>query len=174
MIGISNSIYIYFFFASVSLVIGTYFQFITLIIIISSKLPKTLSSLQLNLKSQFTSTKGVGLLAILYQDDSVFEALSSDTWGFPGGTIGKEPICQHRRHKRRRFSPWVWKVPWRRAWQPTPVFLPGKSRRQRNLMGYSQWVHRELDTTKATQNTHMFQYYIQHPKEYRGKTECIV
>ena len=38
---------------------------------------------------------------------------------FPGGASGKEPACQPRRHKRRRFDPWVGKIPWRRAWQPT-------------------------------------------------------
>jgi len=36
-----------------------------------------------------------------------------------------------------RFDPWVRKIPWRRAWQPTPVFLPGKSHEQRSLVGYS-------------------------------------
>ena len=38
--------------------------------------------------------------------------------GFPGGTNGKEPACQCRRHKRCRFHPWVGKIPCRRAWQP--------------------------------------------------------
>ena len=46
---------------------------------------------------------------------------------FPGGARGKEPTCQCRRHRRFRFDPWVGKIPWRRAWQPTPVFLPGES-----------------------------------------------
>ena len=40
-------------------------------------------------------------------------------WVFPGGASGKEPTCQCRRA---RFHPWVKKIPWRRAWQPTPVF----------------------------------------------------
>ena len=40
--------------------------------------------------------------------------------GFPGGTSAKEPACQCRRHKRREFDPWVGKIPWRWAWQPTP------------------------------------------------------
>ena len=44
--------------------------------------------------------------------------------GFPGGTSGKEPAYQCRRHKRRTFNPWVRKILWRKAWQPTPVFLP--------------------------------------------------
>ena len=38
------------------------------------------------------------------------------------------------------FDPWVGKIPWRRKWQPTPVFLPGESHGRRNLMGYSPWV----------------------------------
>ena len=57
--------------------------------------------------------------------------------GFPGGTRGKENACQCRRHKRCGFDPWVGTIPWRRAWQPTPVFLPGESHRQRSLMDYS-------------------------------------
>ena len=57
--------------------------------------------------------------------------------GFPGGTSGKEPLCQCRRHKRRGLDSWVGKIPWRRAWQPFPVFLPGKSHVQRSLAGYS-------------------------------------
>ena len=46
---------------------------------------------------------------------------------FPSGTSGKEPACQCRRHKRGKFNPCVGKIPWRRAWQSTPVFLPGES-----------------------------------------------
>ena len=38
---------------------------------------------------------------------------------------------------RERFNPWVGKIPWRRAWQPTPIFLPGESHGQRSLAGYS-------------------------------------
>ena len=44
---------------------------------------------------------------------------------------GKEPACQCRRHNRCGFDPGVGKIPWRRAWQPTPEFLPGESHRQR-------------------------------------------
>ena len=47
--------------------------------------------------------------------------------GFPGGTSGKEPTCQCRRLKRYRFDFWVGKIPWRRSWQPSPVFLPRES-----------------------------------------------
>ena len=43
----------------------------------------------------------------------------------------------HTQHRRGCSNPWVRKIPWRRKWQPTPLFLPGKSHRQRNLEGYS-------------------------------------
>ena len=46
------------------------------------------------------------------------------------------------------FNPWVGKIPWRRKWQPTPVFLPGKSHGWRSLAGYSPWRRKELDTTE--------------------------
>ena len=52
--------------------------------------------------------------------------------------------------KRQRFNPWVRKIPWRRKWQPTPVFFPGKSYGQRSLEGYCPWGHKELDTTEHT------------------------
>ena len=57
-------------------------------------------------------------------------------WGFPGGASGKESACWSTR---RRFNPWVRKIPWKRKWQPTPVFLPGQFHGQRSLAGYSQW-----------------------------------
>ena len=59
----------------------------------------------------------------------------------PRGLTGKEPTCQCRRYG---FNPWVRKIPWRRKWQPTPVFLPGESHGQRSLAGYSR---EESDTT---------------------------
>ena len=54
--------------------------------------------------------------------------------GFPGGVSSKEHACQCRKYKRRELNPWVGKSPWRRAWQPTPVFLPAESH---GLVGYS-------------------------------------
>ena len=50
--------------------------------------------------------------------------------------------------RRPRFDPWVWEIPWRRKWQITPVFLPGKSHEHRSLAGYSLWGHKESDTTE--------------------------
>ena len=49
----------------------------------------------------------------------------------------KESNCQCRRHKRFGFDPWVEKIPWRRAWQPTPGFLSRESNGPRSLVGYS-------------------------------------
>ena len=59
------------------------------------------------------------------------------------GTSGKESTCQCRRHKRCGFNPWVRKIPWRMAWQPTPVSLPKESHGQRSLAGYSPWNCKE-------------------------------
>ena len=63
---------------------------------------------------------------------------------------GKEPASQCRR---RGFDPWVRKIPWRRKWQPTPVFLPGKSHGQRSLASCSPGGHEELDTTWLNNTT---------------------
>ena len=52
--------------------------------------------------------------------------------GFPGGAT-EEPACQCSRCKRHGFDPWVRKIPWRRAWQSTPVFLSGESHGQRSF-----------------------------------------
>ena len=64
--------------------------------------------------------------------------------GLPWWLSGKESSCQN---KRCRFDPWVGKIPWRRRWQPTPVFLPRKSHRQRSLVGSSPWGCKGVSTT---------------------------
>ena len=60
---------------------------------------------------------------------------------------GKEPVYQCKRH---RFDPWVRKIPWRRKWQLTLVFLPGESHGQRSLVGYSPWGHKRVGFNLAT------------------------
>ena len=80
-------------------------------------------------------------------------------WGLPWWLRGKESACQCKRHKRCRFNPWVGKIPWRRAWHPTPVSLPGESHGQRSLAGYSPWSHKESDTTEATAHTLIYIHY---------------
>ena len=82
----------------------------------------------------------------------IFKRSLSSVRGFPGGASGKEPTCQCRRHNRQEFDPWVGKISWRRAWKPTPVFLPGESHGQRSLEVYSPWGCKELDITEATEH----------------------
>ena len=67
---------------------------------------------------------------------------SSSNSVLPCWFSGKESAWQCGRLE---FYPWVGKMPWRREWQPTPVFLPGKSHGQRSLAGYSPWDHKESD-----------------------------
>ena len=50
--------------------------------------------------------------------------------------------------KETQVQPLGWKIPWRREWLSTPVFLPGESHGQRSLAGYSPWGHKELDMTE--------------------------
>ena len=66
---------------------------------------------------------------------------------FPGGLAGKSDCLQCGRP---RFDPWVGKIPWRRKWHPTPVFLPGESHRRRSLVGCSPRGHKESDTTSLS------------------------
>ena len=70
-----------------------------------------------------------------------------DILGFSGGATGKEHPCQCSRCWRCRFNPWVRKIPCRREWLPTPIFLPDEFHGQSSLPGYSPWGHKELDTT---------------------------
>ena len=80
--------------------------------------------------------------------------------GFPGGASGKEPTRQCRRRERRGFNPWAGKILWRRAWQPTLVFLPGESQGQRSLVGYSQSMgSQRVDTTKVTSKNILMPIY---------------
>ena len=79
--------------------------------------------------------------------------LSKVSWGFPGGSRSKEPASQCRRHKWHGFDPWIRKIPWRRPWQPTPVFLPGESHGQRSL----PWPSMRLQSPKRlSMNTQKF------------------
>ena len=100
-------------------------------------------------KTLFTKTGDLDLTHSLYLANFCFtKAKRNETWspslnfsppsfrGFPGGACSKESACQCR------------KVPWRRAWQLTPVFLPGKFHEQGSLAGYSPWGCKELNTTE--------------------------
>ena len=70
--------------------------------------------------------------------------------GLPGWLVVKNPPANAGDIK--QFGPWVGKIPWRRKWQPTPVFLPGESRGQRSLARYSPWGPEESEMTKVTSN----------------------
>ena len=64
--------------------------------------------------------------------------------GLPWWLSSEESACQCRRQG---LDPWVKEIPWRRKWQPTPVFLPKKSHGQSRLVGYSPWCWKESDPT---------------------------
>ena len=74
--------------------------------------------------------------------------------GLPRWQSCKESCCQCRSHRRLGFDPWIGKIPWRRKWQPSPVFLPEESHGQKSLEGYSPWGCKELDMTEVTERTH--------------------
>ena len=61
------------------------------------------------------------------------------------GSDGKDSACNAGN---RGSNPWIGKIPWRRKWQSTPVFLPEKSHGQRSLGGCSPWGHKELDASE--------------------------
>ena len=69
--------------------------------------------------------------------------------GFPDAVVTKN-LPANAGDLRHGFNPWVGKIPWRRAWQPTPVFLPGESYAQRSLMDYSPWGLKESDISMHT------------------------
>ena len=73
---------------------------------------------------------------------------------FFGGASGTKPACQCQRCQRHRFYPWVTEIPWRRAWQLTPLLLPGESHGQRSLAGYGSQDRKELDKTVGLHSTH--------------------
>ena len=68
--------------------------------------------------------------------------------GFPGGLMVKNPPSNAGDTSDMCSMPGLGRIPWIRKWQPAPVFLPGKLHGQRNLMVYSPWVHKEMDTTE--------------------------
>ena len=70
---------------------------------------------------------------------TIYKAINMNV-GFPNSTSGKETTCS--------FNPWVGKIPYRRKWQSTPLFLPGKFHEQRSQAGYISWGHKELNATK--------------------------
>ena len=87
--------------------------------------------------------------------------------GFPGAASGKElaGFFMQESKCRHGFSPWIGKISWKKAWKPTPVFLPGESHGQRNLAGYSPQVTKNQNQLS---NFH-FSLFIQ---QISGKGPC--
>ena len=72
-------------------------------------------------------------------------------WGFPRGSVVKNPPAIQETQETWVRS-WVGKIPWKRAWQPTPVFFPGEAHGQRSLVVYSPYGHKESDRTEVTEH----------------------
>ena len=85
--------------------------------------------------------------------------------GAPGGSVVKLSTWQCRRWRKRWFSPWVGKIPWRRKWQLTLLFLLGKSHGQRSLVGYGPWDLKELDRAKRL-STHTHTHTHTHARTH--------
>ena len=68
--------------------------------------------------------------------------------GFPGGIVVNNLLANAGEAKDAGSIPWVRKIPWRRKWQPTPLYLPGNFHGQRSLAGYSPWGHTHAGTLR--------------------------
>ena len=75
---------------------------------------------------------------------------------FPGGTM----VQNLPANAGDRFDFWIWKIPWRRKWQPTLVVLPGESHGQWGLASDSLQFHKESDMTEVTACTHLIKMFI--------------
>ena len=79
----------------------------------------------------------------------IYMHIHAHTGASQAALVVKNPAANAGRLKRCRLHPWIGKIPWRRAQQPFPAFLPGESHGQRSLVGYSPWGHKESDTTES-------------------------
>ena len=110
----------------------------------SSSLISTLGWCHLPIWGYFSQQSWLQLVVHSAQDFTLLCILISKM-GLPSRLIGEESACQCRRHG---FDPWVGKIPCRRKWHTSPVFLPGKFHGQRSLVGYSPWGHKTSDVTE--------------------------
>ena len=83
---------------------------------------------------------------------------------------GKESTCQCRRPG---FDPRAGKIPWRRKWHSTPVFLPGELHGQRNLAGYRPWGRKESDMTEHTHKISKSKWAGARSPMSRGRHGCV-
>ena len=100
-------------------------------------------------KTALTFSAGtLGEIPLLWKPKSEWFA-----WGCPGGSDGKSILLQRRRPG---FHPWVGKIPWRRVWQPTPVFLPGESPWAKEPGGLQSMRLQRVRHDWATKHTHTY------------------
>ena len=81
--------------------------------------------------------------------DFDFTSLRTYIWAPQIVLVVKSPVQETYDIQAFRLDPWVGKIPWRRAWPPTPVFLPGESHGQRSLEGYGSQGHKKSDKTEV-------------------------
>ena len=77
--------------------------------------------------------------------------------GLPWLLSGKESTRQCRRCG---FNPWDRKIPWRRKWQPTPVFLPRKHHGHRSLVEYNPWDCKKIGLTYQVNSINQISFII--------------
>ena len=87
-------------------------------------------------------TEELGRMAMGLQRDTIEVTLLVMVLDFPDVSVVKNPPA-NAGGSGDGFDPCVGKIPWRRKWQPIPVFLPEESHGQRSLVGYSPWGHKE-------------------------------
>ena len=87
--------------------------------------------------------------------------------GFPGGIVVNNLLANAGEAKDAGSIPWVRKIPWRRKWQPTPLYLPGNFHGQRSLAGYSPWGHTHACTlgNELHENKLIGQSQVNHLRE---------
>ena len=108
-----------------------------------------------------------------------YNVLIGPTVLWRGGVLLGYSVLRNPSVKCRRpgFSPWIRKIPCRRKWQPTPASLPEKSHRQRRLVGYSPWGHKESDMTEQLNNSNCTirglykQHPVRHSEQVAGQAE---
>ena len=98
-------------------------------------------------KENLTSIQRTRVMVISYQNiprrTKRFEGAETRVWVSQVALVEKNPPAKAEDIMRHGFDSWVRKIPWRRTWQPTLVFLLGKSHRKRSLVDYSPWGHKE-------------------------------
>ena len=86
--------------------------------------------------------------------------------GYIYGATDKEFTCQCRKCRRHGFNPWIEKIPWRRAWQPTPVFWPRESHGPKNGASCRPWGCKELDMTECLSITDKQKFIPSYPPSF--------